>query len=88
MGVQVLYVQEESFARQLELLRILADQGDFQLCAWLYPESQQKTLAGYDDRGMDVVGPDRSRLTELYRRYNDYLLDYDREIMDSVYGAL
>lgn len=37
----------------------------------------------YDDRGMDVVGPNQSLLAELYNKFNNYLLDYDRETMDA-----
>jgi len=35
----------------------------------------------YDDRGMDVIGRQKSALGELYRRYNDFLLEYDLEVM-------
>ncbi len=41
----------------------------------------------YDDRGMDVIGPDRARLAELYGRFNDRLLDWDRERMDAFFAA-
>jgi hypothetical protein len=36
----------------------------------------------YDDRGMDVIGPNHALLAELHRRFGDYLLNYDRERMD------
>ncbi|HEX8431701.1 MAG TPA: DUF3885 domain-containing protein [Longimicrobium sp.] len=35
----------------------------------------------YDDRGMDVIGPNRDLLAAAYSRFNGYLLDYDRERM-------
>lgn len=39
----------------------------------------------YDDRGMDVFGPNHDLLKKLYNKRNDWLLDYDREQMDAVY---
>nr|WP_259641718.1 DUF3885 domain-containing protein [Pseudomonas salomonii] len=36
----------------------------------------------YDDRGMDVVGPNTDLLLQLYRHHHAYLLDYDRPVMD------
>ena len=35
----------------------------------------------YDDRGMDVVGPNPSLLEKLYRKHSAYLLEHDREAM-------
>lgn len=35
----------------------------------------------YDDRGMDVVGPNSSLLERLYRKHGVYLLEHDREAM-------
>ncbi|MCD4484228.1 DUF3885 domain-containing protein [Chromobacterium vaccinii] len=39
----------------------------------------------YDDRGMDIIG-DTAILSELYRKYNAFLLEYDREAMDASFG--
>lgn len=39
----------------------------------------------YDDRGLDIVGRDHSALHHLYTTYNDWLLDYDRERMDTMF---
>lgn len=41
----------------------------------------------YDDRGMDVVGLNRALLAELYHRFNDALLDYDRVRMDGFFAS-
>jgi hypothetical protein len=41
----------------------------------------------YDDRGMDMVGPNKELLKELYVQFNDYLLDYDRDAMDAVFAT-
>ncbi|WDU64802.1 DUF3885 domain-containing protein [Pseudomonas poae] len=40
----------------------------------------------YDDRGMDVVGPNKELLSALYRAHQAYLLDYDRPIMDHTFS--
>ncbi len=49
----------------------------------------QKRLAltAYDDRGMDVIGPDRPALSSLYRTFNPWLLDYDRAEMDAKFSV-
>lgn len=41
----------------------------------------------YDDRGMDVVGPNTKRLSTLYRTQGAFLLDHDRSIMDNRFGG-
>lgn len=41
----------------------------------------------YDDRGMDVVGPNKNLLLQLYRQHHPYLLDYDRDAMDATFGG-
>lgn len=41
----------------------------------------------YDDRGMDVIGPNHSLLRELYTRFNPWLLDHDRERMDGFFAG-
>jgi hypothetical protein len=42
----MIYVEEKDFNRQLELLSFLATSLDLNICAWLYPESTAKELAG------------------------------------------
>ncbi len=43
-------------------------------------------LYPYDDRGMDVIGPDRERLRELFARFHDYLLAYDLARMEGFFA--
>ena len=40
----------------------------------------------YDDRGMDVTALDRETLLPVYRRWGDWLLDYDRQRMGAAFG--
>lgn len=40
----------------------------------------------YDDRGMDVVGPNHDLLACLYRRHQRYLLDHDMPAMRATFG--
>ncbi|HYX33657.1 MAG TPA: DUF3885 domain-containing protein [Oligoflexus sp.] len=39
----------------------------------------------YDDRGMDIVGPNHTYLKSLYNKFQDFLLDYDRDVMDQTF---
>jgi hypothetical protein len=41
----------------------------------------------YDDRGMDVLGPNHALLAMLYARHNHRLLDYDRATMDATFAV-
>lgn len=42
----------------------------------------------YNDRGMDIVGPNHKLLSYLYGKFNDYLLDHDRDVMDTVFAKM
>ncbi|MDR1239549.1 MAG: DUF3885 domain-containing protein [Treponema sp.] len=39
----------------------------------------------YDDRGLDIVGTNKKAIEPFYRKYNKWLLDYDREKMDKTF---
>ncbi len=52
---------------------------------YLFDLPQHIMIWPYDDRGMDVAGPNRALLKKLYERFSDYLLDYDREAMDAIF---
>ncbi len=41
----------------------------------------------YDDRGMDVVGENHQALKGLYTKFSGYLLEYDRQKMDTVFNG-
>lgn len=42
----------------------------------------------YDDRGMDILGPNRERMSEIYANYSDWLLDYNIAEMRERYGSI
>jgi hypothetical protein len=42
----------------------------------------------YDDRGMDIIGNNRVVLEQIYTKFNDWLLDYDRLTMDEYFRAM
>lgn len=44
-------------------------------------------LHPYDDRGMDLVSVNRSISQSIFNRFNDWLLDYDRERMNAVFAS-
>lgn len=52
---------------------------------YLFNLKERVMVWPYDMRGMDVVGPNHQRLGELYRKFNDWLLDYDRATMDACF---
>ena len=40
----------------------------------------------YDDRGCDVLAASPERIKDVYHRYNDWILDYDRNEIDKVFN--
>lgn len=42
----------------------------------------------YDDRGLDIVSKDKETLIALYRKFNSWILDYDRKIIDARFEEL
>ncbi len=53
---------------------------------YLFNLNKEILVFPYDDRGMDIVGPNRPLLGELYNRFNHYLLDFDRKEMDASFS--
>ncbi|MCM3758514.1 DUF3885 domain-containing protein [Sporosarcina aquimarina] len=39
----------------------------------------------YDDRGCDILAADKHDLRFLYETYNDWILDYDRNVIDETF---
>ncbi|WP_349408510.1 DUF3885 domain-containing protein [Pseudalkalibacillus sp. SCS-8] len=39
----------------------------------------------YDDRGCDVIAADKKEILYLYETYNEWILEYDREQIESVF---
>ncbi|QDT92752.1 DUF3885 domain-containing protein [Gimesia algae] len=56
-------------------------QADF----YLFCLDKQIMILPYDDRGMDVVGSNHQLLKTLYHRFDNWLLDYDRQQMNSTF---
>jgi hypothetical protein len=59
------------------------------LCGELYIANPERGVVvhPYDDRGMDVYGPNRALLAELYGRFAECLLEHDRARMDAFFGG-
>ncbi len=49
---------------------------------YLFSPELQILVHPYDDRGMDIIGSNYNLKKRLFNDFNDYLLDYDREIMN------
>lgn len=56
---------------------------------WMYIADKELGIVAhpYDDRGMDIAGPNRQLLRRLYVEFNDWLLDYNRKRMDGGFGS-
>lgn len=53
---------------------------------YLFNLQSEVMVWAYDDRGMDVVGPNKTALEGLYNKHSSYLLDYDRAVMDATFA--
>lgn len=53
---------------------------------YLFNLDKKVMVFHYDDRGMDIVGPNKQFLKEQYDKFGHYLLDYDKEAMDAVFS--
>ncbi|WP_410715788.1 DUF3885 domain-containing protein [Brevibacillus sp. SIMBA_040] len=42
----------------------------------------------YDDRGLDVVSNHVFSISGLYRKYNSWILDYDRQRIDNMFKSV
>ena len=40
----------------------------------------------YDDRGLDIAANDKQKLKGIYIKFNDWILDYDRERIDKIFS--
>lgn len=60
-----------------------ADHGRFPgLCGRVYFVNPRTE---YDDRGLDVIAKTKEPLAPLYREFNGWVLDYDRDRIDAIY---
>lgn len=58
------------------------------LCTvYLFNLSAGVVVLPYDDRGMDVVGPNSDVLSKLYQKHGAYLLDHDRAAMRAAFES-
>lgn len=48
-------------------------------------KSKDTILILYDDRGMDIIANNKDNLTAVYKTYNKWILDYDREQIDKIF---
>lgn len=53
--------------------------------SFLIEPSRSIMLHVYDDRGIDVIAEDPRNLRDLYDRFDDWLLDYDRDRMRAMF---
>lgn len=53
---------------------------------YLFSMKRGVMVLPYDDRGMDVVGPNRMLLSRLYAAHEQHLLHHDRMTMDATFA--
>jgi hypothetical protein len=89
----VVSVAFDAPATSLQSLLWCAFAGDFgsirprPMCdVYLFELAKGVMVLPYDDRGMDVVGPNHVLLRDLYRRHHRYLLEYDRASVERTFG--
>jgi hypothetical protein len=41
----------------------------------------------YDDRGLDVITNEKTNLKQIYIKFNDWILDYDRERINGIFAV-
>jgi hypothetical protein len=39
----------------------------------------------YDDRGLDIIATNKDTLLPIYKKHNEWILDYDREKIDNIF---
>lgn len=83
--VNVAFQVEPALLRSLLWCAFAADLGVIRprsKCAiYLFNMDARIMVWPYDDRGMDVVGPNHERLEYLFHEYHRYLFEYDLEAM-------
>ncbi|HLQ98617.1 MAG TPA: DUF3885 domain-containing protein [Candidatus Dormibacteraeota bacterium] len=75
---------EETIIREI----VLADIGGLNCLAsvvYLVHPKEKILYHLYDDRGLDLVAKDKNKLHPLYETFNDWILDEDREAIDSIF---
>jgi hypothetical protein len=69
------------FLRAYERSKAIIDFG------YLLSLDRQILFHPYDDHGMDIIGNNRVVLEQIYTKFNDWLLDYDRLTMDEYFRS-
>ena len=49
-------------------------------------ETNKTIFHFYDDRGLDIVAEQRETIKGLFDRFNKWVLDYDRPVMNKVFS--
>lgn len=80
-------IEKEDIRRVLwaAVSRDLGIQPTLEASLYLYSPALGILAHPYDDRGMDLIGPNAELLKAMYGRYYDWLPDHDRKAMDAVF---
>ena len=69
---------------------ILSDiSGEYSLnsCVYFSNSSSNILYYPYDDRGADIVSDNRDILMPIYKKFNNWILEYDRKRIEEIYGT-
>ncbi|MFF2091226.1 DUF3885 domain-containing protein [Paenibacillus sp. NPDC058174] len=58
---------------------------DYKIC--IVNQSRDTIFYFYDSRGLDIVANATAQLEGLYGKFNNWILDYDRKHIDSVFNS-
>ncbi len=66
---------------------VLLDFGGYGQTPEIYFINKSKNiiLNLYDDRGLDIIAKDKESLADIYSKFNNWILDYDREKIDLLF---
>lgn len=70
---------------------VLADLGGLNSLAsavYLLNPKEKLLYHLYDDRGLDLVAKDKAKLFIIYEKYNEWILAYDRELIDDIFKKI
>jgi len=56
------------------------------VACYIYAPATGALMHVYDDRGMDLTALRPEPLAQIYRQFNDWVLDYDRPRIEAVFG--
>ncbi|WCF09185.1 DUF3885 domain-containing protein [Paenibacillus thiaminolyticus] len=77
-------ISHEDFRHPMQILKRFPRSG---IDIYFINKTKKMIYHLYDDRGCDVICAEADPLRPLYEEFNDWILDYDREKIEALFGA-